>query len=130
MVRNYQLATIMFLVVFWLSTRSKINYTQDQYFIKVTRHVFYSHNLWSKFKWMKNRVLYYPNSAASFNILVCSDIHPHPVPVQPLSRPYANTNSTNRSVLHCYYQIVRRIRSGSKLKEFNDVLYSNTSLTL
>ena len=83
------------------------------------------YNSWAKFKWMKARVLHYSNSTATFNILVCGDIHPHPGPEHLSSRSKTNTNSTNRSVLHCYYQNVRSIKSGFKLKEFKDVVYSN-----
>ena len=83
------------------------------------------YNSWSKLKWMKSRVSYYSNSMATFNILVCGDIHPHPGPVHPSTRLNTNTNSTNPSALHCYYRNVRSIRSNTKLNELKDVVYSN-----
>ena len=131
MPKNHQIilksASFWLLILFWLSTRC-INtgiYTQDHYYTNDTRFVLHFYNSWSKFKWMKTRVLYYSNSMATFNILVCGDIHPHPGPEDLSSRSNTNTNSTNLSVLHCYYQNVRSIKSGFKLKEFKDTVYSN-----
>ena len=37
-----------------------------------------SRKLSSNLKWMKSRILYYSNASATFNILTCGDIHPHP----------------------------------------------------
>ena len=118
-------ASFWLLVLFWLSTRSINIYNQDDYYTSNTRFVLHFYNSWPKFKWMKARVLYYSNSTATFNILVCGDIHPHPGPEHLSSRSNTNTNSTNRLVLHCYYQNVRSIKSGFKLKEFKNVVYSN-----
>ena len=105
-------ASFWLLVFFWLSPRSGNVYTHDHYYIENTKCVFHFYNSWSKLKWMKSRISYYSNSTATFNILlVCGDIHPHLGPIHPSSRLNTNTNSTNPSVLHCYYQNVRSIRS-------------------
>ena len=46
-----------------------------------------------KRKWSASRLLYYHNSTASFNILICSDVHPQPGPNVSLgSKPKKKTS--------------------------------------
>ena len=42
-----------------------------------------------------------------------------------LTRPHTHTNRNNQSILRCYYQNVRSIRSGNKLREFQDTVHAN-----
>ena len=79
----------------------------------------------SKIKWLKSRVPYYSNSTATFNILTCGEIHLHPGPEPSAVRPDSSTNSKNPSHIRCFYQIARSIKSGSKLREFQDSVYVN-----
>ena len=78
-------------------------------------------------KWMKSRIPYYSNSTATFNILTCGDIHPHPHPGPKLSaqRPDNSTNNKNSSVLRCFYQNARSLKSENKLRDFQDTVYVN-----
>jgi hypothetical protein len=39
--------------------------------------------------------------------------------------PHIHSNGNNQSILRCYYQNVRSIRSGNKLREFQDTVYAN-----
>ncbi|CAB3987353.1 Hypothetical predicted protein [Paramuricea clavata] len=56
-------------------------------------------------------------------LLLGGDIATNPGPNS--TRPHIHTNGNNQSILRCYYQNVRSIRSGNKLREFQDTVYAN-----
>lgn len=67
-----------------------------------------------------SRLSYYSNSTATFqqaNLLLSGDVAVNPGPNK--------TQSNNRSTLRFFYQNARSIKSGSKLREFQDTVYTN-----
>ena len=77
---------------------------------------------------MDRNVLYYSNSTATFNILTCGDIHPHPGPEPSTlesNNNFSTKNRKNRSDLRCFHQNAGSLKSGHKLREFQDTVYVN-----
>ena len=78
------------------------------------------HHQYSRKGFFTSRLSYYSNSTATFQqdrLLLSGDVSVNPGP---------NKNqSTSRSSLRIFYQNARSIKSGSKLREFQDIVYAN-----